>query len=300
LEVWTVKRILEWSVAYFAKKQIPNPKLSSEILLSEVMGFKRIDLYLNYSKVLSPAELSLYKDFVKKRSEHQPVQYIIGKAYFRKLELYVDSNVLIPRPETEVLVDKAMEKAKKILGQKDKLKILEIGTGSGAIAISLAKELEGKVEVIATEKYGPTLEIAKKNAKSNLDEKDLEKIKFYQADILPDDTSFIKEYSNKIDILISNPPYISEESFERLPREVKEFEPKNALLGGKEGIDFYAKILKASKEMLIQSNGYIILETDPIIYRLLQGLAKEILDGPQISISKDYTGKERVMSVKIG
>lgn len=298
MEEWTVKRLLEWSIAYFKRNDVPNPRLSSEMLLADVLDFKRIDLYLNYSKMLNSQELSRYREHVKKRSEHQPVQYILDRAYFRDLDLYVDKNVLIPRPETEFLVDKVIEIYQKISGIKDSINILEIGTGSGAIAISLARELKGSPNIIATEKYEEAYEIALSNASKNLTEKLLKRIDFYIADLVPGKKDFLKNYRENIEIIVSNPPYIPEGDIKSLPREVRDYEPIHALNGGRDGTDFYARILGLSKGLLAAGNAHVVFETDPPRYLKVIETAQKVYDSPEIEILKDYSGKERVVDIR--
>ncbi|MBU4313397.1 MAG: peptide chain release factor N(5)-glutamine methyltransferase, partial [Actinobacteria bacterium] len=242
MQTWNVKSILDWAINYFKNKNIPQPRLSAELLLSSALNLNRINLYLNYNRILNQQELGIYKKYILKRLQHVPIQYILKEAYFRKIKLYVDSGVLIPRPETELIVERAFQLLKSNLGM-GKINILEIGTGSGAIAISVAYEISDELgvsdafwRVIATDNNPDVLEIAEKNAKSILDSAKFENIRFIECDLVPEkDSDFFKQYEKKINIVISNPPYISEEDYKNLPREVKEYEPKSALLAGKTG-----------------------------------------------------------------
>ncbi|MDZ7837003.1 MAG: HemK family protein methyltransferase [Actinomycetota bacterium] len=160
MPAWTVKKLLEWGIEYFSQKQVSQPRLSAELLLSSVLNLSRMKLYLNYDYQPSEPELKQFKKLILKRLDHVPIQYILGQAHFRNISLKVNSQVLIPRPETELLVDKALEI---IAGLKqDKIKILEVGTGSGAIAISLAQEIAKDIDfnLVATHNSSQAIELA--------------------------------------------------------------------------------------------------------------------------------------------
>ncbi|MDD3819030.1 MAG: peptide chain release factor N(5)-glutamine methyltransferase [Actinomycetota bacterium] len=326
MPVWNVKNILEWAINYFSCKEVPQPRLSAELLLGSVLGLDRVNLYLNYNRVLNNQELATYKKYILERLEHTPIQYILNEAYFRKIKLYVDEKVLIPRPETELIVDKVFQILKDSLNKreidipgKDKINILEIGTGSGAIAISLANEIldelkvSGKVpgeltdefpeelwEIVATDNDSSVLDIAERNAHSILNNNKFNKIKFIKCDIVPaEDSDFFKKHAGGFKIIISNPPYISEKDYENLPREVKEYEPKNALLGGETGLEIYERILNKIKPYINQEFCYILFEIAPLISTPLEKMSKDILKPSLIKVDKDYNGRERVMIIKI-
>ncbi|MFZ3107088.1 MAG: peptide chain release factor N(5)-glutamine methyltransferase, partial [Candidatus Hydromicrobium sp.] len=295
MQTWNVKSILDWAINYFKNKNIPQPRLSAELLLSSALNLNRINLYLNYNRILNQQELGIYKKYILKRLEHVPIQYILKEAYFRKIKLYVDSGVLIPRPETELIVERAFQLLKSNLGM-GKINILEIGTGSGAIAISIAYEIGNELKisdsswrVIATDNNPDVLEIAEKNAKSILDSAKFENIRFIECDLLPEESSdFFKQYEKKINIVISNPPYISEEDYKNLPREVKEYEPKSALLAGKTGLEVYEKILTRIKPYLSPELCYILFEIDPEKSALLKGMSEDIISPKAIIVEKDH------------
>ncbi len=143
---WDIRKLLDWAIKYFNTKEIPQPKLSAELLLSSVLGLSRMQLYLNFGYILKEKELAKFKEYILRRLKNEPVQYILKEAFFRNLKLYVDGNVLIPRPETELLVDKLLitlkENKEDILSANKTLNILDIGTGSGNIALSIASEIK--------------------------------------------------------------------------------------------------------------------------------------------------------------
>ncbi len=306
MQKWNVKSILDWAINYFKNKNIPQPRLSAELLLSSVLNLTRINLYLNYNHVLNERELAVYKKYILERLEHVPIQYILREAYFRKIKLYVDRRVLIPRPETELLVEKAFQLLKGNL-EKEKINILEIGTGSGAISISIAYEVSNELkmpdtswQVMATDNDSDVLEIAEKNAKSILDKAKFENIRFIECDLVPgEDSDFFRDYREKINFIISNPPYISEENYKNLPREVKEYEPKSALLAGETGLEVYEKILYKIKSYLSSELCYILFEIDPEKSAPLKKISEGIVNPKEIVVDKDHNQRDRIMTIKV-
>lgn len=215
----------------------PTPRLDVETLLQKVLGVDRLYILLNLERVLSEDEEQLFNKFINERLNNRPIAYIVGNREFMGLDFFVKEGVLIPRPDTEVLVEEVIELAKK----KDAKNILDIGTGSGAITVSLAKYLEN-VKVTSVDISDIALEIGKRNAISN--EVD-DRINFVKSDLF---TNIDKE--TKFDIIVSNPPYIKREVIETLDKQVKDYEPYNALEGGVDGLDFYRAITKQAKNYL--------------------------------------------------
>ena len=215
----------------------PTPRLDVETLLQKVLGVDRLYILLNLERVLSEDEEQLFNKFINERLNNRPIAYIVGNREFMGLDFFVKEGVLIPRPDTEVLVEEVIELAKK----KDAKNILDVGTGSGAITVSLAKYLEN-VKVTSVDISDIALEIGKRNAISN--EVD-DRINFVKSDLF---TNIDKE--TKFDIIVSNPPYIKREVIETLDKQVKDYEPYNALEGGVDGLDFYRAITKQAKNYL--------------------------------------------------
>jgi len=326
-QVWNVKRLLEWAIKFFTSRNISQPKLSAELLLASVLNFSRMELYLHFDYELNKDELARFKGYILKRIENMPVQYILKESYFRNLKLYVDSNVLIPRPETELVVDTGLmtilEYLKNAKGlstfsrqKKPALNILEIGAGSGAIALSIASEIDTFINnfagndinyksdfcwhVIATEKSGEAISIAKKNVDQLMSPEKLSRIEFYKCDILPEyNEAFEKNFLKNINIFVSNPPYIGEDDYNNLPVEVLNYEPKQALLAGKTGLEVYDRILNRIKPYIFPELCYIIFEIDPAVSRNLKLLVNDTLKGAAVSIQKDYNSRDRVMVIKI-
>lgn len=316
-QVWTVKSLLEWSIKYFESKGIPQPKLSSELLLCSVLDCKRVQLYLNFDYVIKQKELAEFKQHILKRVENIPIQYILNESYFRDISLYVDENVLIPRPETELLVDRTLlsviDYCKKP-AKNCQVNILEIGTGSGAISISIANEIDDFAskknvslnwDIVATDISHDALVVAKKNSKKILDLHRQAKVHFIEADIIPKNhEEFNAKYLGKINILVSNPPYIMKDDYRILPGEIRFFEPKLALLAGDTGLEVYKRILDKIFPLLDASLSTLLFETDPKTAAKLKDLLIHKTEENKFSILdlkiiNDYNNLERIAVSKI-
>ncbi len=282
----SVLEAIKLSTEYLEKKGIESPRLNAELLLAEVLNLKRMELYLQFDRPLTEDEKNTYRNFLKLRGEKKPVQQILGHTEFMGETFVVSSDVLIPRPETELLVEKITNDFPNFSG-----KILDIGTGSGNIAIMIAKLLP-EAEMYALDISPKALEIAKENELKILSEK---KINFFQADIFSDEI-FSNSENNKFDIIVSNPPYIPKEEFEKLQAEVKYYEPRNALTDEKDGLSFYEKITELGTRMLVP-NGKIYFE----LGAGLSEIVKEILterNYENIEIIKDYAGIDRIIKAE--
>lgn len=241
----TVLESIKLSTEFLEKKGIESPRLNAEILLSEILNCKRLDLYLKFDQSLKELEISKYREWIKRRGLYEPIQYIIGKIEFFGLQFRVNSSVLIPRPETEILVEEVIKYSK----SKNGLKILDIGTGSGIIAIAIAKQLEDS-QITAIDISQEAINLAIENAVTN---EVISKLNFLMSDI--------KDFENneKFDVVVSNPPYISKEDFPSLQNEIKDYEPRIALTDSNDGLDFYKIISKRSKSLL-KKDGRIYFE----------------------------------------
>ena len=302
-QIWTINKLLAWAIDYFKTREITEPRLSAELLLSAVLDLSRMDLYLKYDLELKDDQLKKYKEFILRRLNHEPIQYITGTAYFRKIKLDVDKSVLIPRPETELLVERAKKAILHLAGlKKSVINILEIGTGSGAIALSLLFETdydEDKTfpfDIIATDISSDALKTASKNAKKILNNEKNNHLELFECDVLPQDNeNFFKKYLKNIDIVISNPPYIAEEDYLNLDRQIKDFEPETALNAGRTGTEKYSHIIKKVKSFLNPKAAFIIFETDPLTSLQLQKIIKAEFEDGKASIEKDYNGQDRIL-----
>ncbi|CEO05092.1 peptide chain release factor N(5)-glutamine methyltransferase [Paraclostridium sordellii] len=225
-----------------------TPKLDTEILLQKALGdVDRLYIQLNLDKKLSDEELKRFNEMINDRLNGRPIAYIVKNREFMALDFYVEEGVLIPRPDTEPLVEEVIELSK---GMKD-VTIVDIGTGSGAISVSLAKYIKNSY-VYSLDISDKALSIGKKNAVNN--EVD-DKIEFIKSDVF----TGIKDRNLKLDIIVSNPPYIKKEDIKTLHTQVKDYEPYIALEGGEDGLDFYRTITEKSLKYL-KSNGILAFE----------------------------------------
>ena len=216
---WTVVELLKTTAELFQKRGISQPRLSAELLLGAVIGLKRVELYLNYDRPIGEEELARFRELVRRRLTHEPLQYILGETEFMSLKFRVTPDVLIPRPDTETLVEWALENLK----ERGPIRILDIGTGSGNIAVSLAHYLP-EAQVVAVDSSEQAVRLALENARRYIPNG---RIQIERADVLREDLS--TRFGEPFDVIVSNPPYVTEEEFEQLPPEVARHEPEAAL-----------------------------------------------------------------------
>jgi len=252
---WTIQQILNVTTEFLGDKGIESPRLCSEVLLSHQLKKSRVELYLEFDQPLSSSEIAGYRSLIRRRLKREPLQYITGHQEFWSINFFVGPAVLIPRAETEILVEEAIKlKKDNLLSDSSQPEILDLGTGSGAIAISLAKEIEGAI-IWASDISFEALTVARDNAKhNNLNGR----IKFCQGDLFH---PFSKS-SIAFDIIISNPPYIPNEAFKKLPPEVGNYEPRIALDGHENGMHFIERIIEES-EIYLKPGGWLLIEMDP-------------------------------------
>jgi release factor glutamine methyltransferase len=253
-------------------------------LLGAVLNKNKVDLYLNKDRILTSDEIEKFNQYMKERISHRPVQYIIGTVEFFGLEFKVDERVLIPRLETEILVEVVIEHFVK----KEKPKIIDLGTGSGAIAISLAKNLNSPF-IYATDVSEDALEVAKENAIKN---KVGNRIEFLCGDLFEPLKN--KNLEAQIDCVVSNPPYVSKDEFETLPREIKDYEPIVALESEKDGLFFHKKLIENSSNFL-KRGGLLALETAFSQAGKVADLIHQSENYDKIEIIKDLSGIDRVV-----
>ena len=243
-QVWTIGSILKWSEQYFGSHGAETPRLDAEVLLSYLLGQKRIFLYVHFDQPLTAEELARYREMVKRRAAGEPVAYICGEKEFMGLTFKVTPAVLVPQPDTETLVEAAIERLK----GKEGARIADVCTGSGAIALALAHYLP-ESSVAATDISADAVSIAKENAESlGLSER----VEFREGDLLAPLSG------EPFDTIVSNPPYIPSVEIAGLPREVQA-EPKIALDGGADGLDFYRRLVGESAALL-NDGGFLAVE----------------------------------------
>ena len=245
---WTILRMILWSAEYLTEKGMEAGRLDAEWLLSTALGVDRLQLYLQYDRPLSPEEREAFKPLLRRRASREPLQYIIGRAAFRQLELKTDPRVLIPRPETEVLVQEVLDWASaagKSLGR-----VWEMGTGTGAVALSLA--VEGAcTTIVATDSSPDALSVAADNAE-RYDVSGL--VEFREGSLFEP-----LEEGEEFDVIVSNPPYIAEGEKGELQPEVRDWEPPEALVAGEDGLDVIRQLVAGAPEHLL-AGGFLALE----------------------------------------
>lgn len=277
----TVLECINKSADFLTKKGIESARTNAELLLAHLLNCKRLDLYLKYDQPLNNEEIERYREYLRRRGSYEPVQYIIGSVEFYGLKIKVSPSVLIPRPETELLVEAVINTSDK----NEKLNILDIGSGSGNIAIALSVNMLGAL-ITGIDISEDTIKIAHENADCH---KISERCKFYKKDILKDKLYDEKEY----DIIVSNPPYVSEKDYEKVQREIKNYEPDIAVTDHSDGFLFYNKISRVSDKVL-KKGGRLFFELGLGQYEKV----KEILlnNGfENISVINDYQNIKRVI-----
>ena len=246
-EMWTIGKLLTWATDWLKGQGSASARLDAQLLLGHVCGLDKVHLYVQFDRPLAQNELAVFRDLVKRRAAGEPVAYILGKKEFYSREFQVDSNVLVPRPETEHLVDCVLA----YLRQRDaeeateempfSPRIVDVGTGSGAIAITVAAEVEHAI-VVGIDISAAALEVAKRNA-TVLDVR--ERVKLAQGDTLAPIRS-----AHSVDVVVSNPPYLDDALMSTLPKDVRDFEPHQALYGGADGLDIQRRLLEGAKRVL--------------------------------------------------
>jgi len=288
--VWTIKRLLEWTIPYFESRGIDSPRATAEILLAYVLKIKRIDLYLQYDKPLSPTELSAYKEFIKRRVNREPLAYIIGEKGFWSLTLKVSNHVLIPRPDTECLVETVLDllSIKKKASSQPK-RILEMGIGSGAIILSIAREHHDNI-YFASDISTDAINQAKLNQDLNRIDAKLNYIA----------GSWLEPFNTSLslfDIIISNPPYIPASDIKTLQKEICDYEPVLALDGGIDGLDAIKFIINNSSDYL-SPGGHLLLEIGYDQKEHVKEIVEKNGSYHQIVFKNDLGGNNRVVSMK--
>lgn len=276
----TVLESLQRSTEYLEKKGIESARLNAELLLAEILNCSRVDLYLRFDQPLKENEIDKYRELITRRGKFEPLQYIIGRAEFFALTFKVNNNVLIPRPETELMVEAIIERFKNL----DVLRVLDIGTGTGNIAVALAKHLE-KCSVVSIDTSDEIKSLAEENAFQNGVN---EKICFIKADLA--------NYSNDgvlFDLIVSNPPYVSMADYSETQREIREFEPASAVTDFGNGLTFY-KLISSKLNNILKPGGSIYLEIGKGQANEVAGIL-EAYGVQNINFIKDYQQIDRIV-----
>ncbi len=254
-QVWTIGSLLTWTADFFTRKNVEEPRLSAELLLAHALQCSRMSLYTQYERVPAEQQLTAFRDMVKQRTSHVPVAYLIGKAWFFSLEFSVTRDVLIPRPDTETLVETVISHVRQKPGWTDSggPAVLDLCTGSGCIAIALAKHLPSAV-ITATDLSEKALVVARQNAEAH---KVADRITFFHGDLF----AALAQQSapTMFRVIASNPPYIPTADVANLPPQVRDHEPRQALDGGLDGMDAHRRILESARNFL-HPEGLLIME----------------------------------------
>lgn len=280
-----ISELLGKSADYLKSRGSQSPRLDAELLLAEVLALDRIDLYVHFERPLSSAEIDRYRELVLRRGKGEPVAYILGRAYFHNLTLKVDRSVLIPRPETEHVVE-AAESYLKGRSWEGPPAVLDLGTGSGAIAIAIAA-IWPYADVTAADQNAQALELARENARTA---GVAARISFIESDIFE---SIGPEVV--FDLVVSNPPYIADDEWDSLPDDVRIYEPQSALRGGVDGLDYYRLISRGVPGRL-KPGGCVILEIGERQGAEVSSLLKETGSFSSVYIRQDYGGRDRVVT----
>ena len=284
METWTIQKLLNWVAGYFTEKGIDSPRLSGELLLSHVLGLKRIELYTQFDKIVEQDKLVELHELVKRAGEHEPIAYLTGKCEFYSLEFEVTCDCLIPRPETEVLVEQAIEFLRQRGGRQF---VCDLCTGCGCIAAVIAKNY-ADAQMVATDISEAALKVAAKNvAKHGLGGR----VELLCGDLFEPLVPYLD--SEKFDLIVCNPPYVSEAEYEELERNVKDYEPKPALDGGEDGLEILRQIIGQAPRFL-KDDGTLMLEIGFEQGPAVRGLLERSGCFGQVGIEKDLQGKQRV------
>lgn len=288
---WTILNILKWTTSYFQTNDIDSPRAAAEILLAYALKLNRIELYMHYDQPLFEKELALFKALIKRRIAREPVAYIVGVKEFWSMDIAVTRDVLIPRPETEHLVEAALSllPADSMPDSRNITKrILELGTGSGAIICALASQRPEHI-FIASDRSIKAVELAAKNAKQhNLNKK----IMFFSGDwFMP-----LKDDTHLFDMIISNPPYINTRLINKLQPEISMYEPVMALDGGKDGLCRLRHIICRAYTYL-KPGGSLLLEIGHDQKEDVRQIINFCGHYEQVVFTKDYSGYHRVVQM---
>jgi release factor glutamine methyltransferase len=287
---WTVRRLLEWTPGFFAKKSVDQPRLSAELLLSHVLAVARIKLYTDYDRVVTDAQLARFRDLVRRAAEQEPIAYLTGRAHFFNLELEVTRDTLIPRPDTETLVENVLQTVRHQPGMEAP-RVLDLCTGSGCVALSIAKHLKAST-VLAIDISEKAAAVARRNTERvGL----TDRVKIEVGDLF-DPLKRIVD-ARPFDMIVANPPYIASDQMSSLDKSVRDYEPSLALDGGVDGLVIHRRILEKASDHLLPT-GRVFLE---IAFDQGPAACEMASDYPafeNVRILKDFGGRDRVLAMQ--
>lgn len=284
---WTVKRLLEWTSGFFTRKEVDSPRLSAELLLSHVLKIQRIRLYTDYERPLQDGELATYRELVRRAGEHEPIAYLTGTAHFFDLELDIVAPVLIPRPDTETLVENVLQFVKHTPGFEAP-RIADLCTGSGCIALALARHIP-QAHVAAVDLDPKAVELTRQNVqKLSL----ADRVTVLQGDLFEPLSQLVDP--GPFHLIVSNPPYIPSADIAKLDRNVRDFESRLALDGGADGLAYHRRLLAGASERLLPA-GRLYMEIAFDQGEQVMALTKAQPGLAEPKLLRDYGGKDRVL-----
>jgi release factor glutamine methyltransferase len=286
METWTIQKLLNWVSQYLTDKAIDSPRLSAELLLSHVLGLKRIELYTQYNKPVAGQELEKLRELVKRAGGHEPIAYLVGKTEFYSMEIIVTPDCMIPRPETELLVQRAIEFLRTRSGTQF---VCDLCTGSGCIAVAIAKNYPN-ARIIATDICDAALAVAAKNIEKHQLQ---DKIKLLSGDLF--DPIIPQLDVGKFDLIVCNPPYVSSSEYEKLDTNVKDYEPRLALFAGDDGMDIYRRIMEKVDQFL-KSDAALIIEIGYGQGQAVKEMLEQTGSFSEIKIEKDFHNNDRIVT----
>ena len=275
---WTIERVLNWTRGFFEEKGIEGGRFDAELLMADALKVDRMRLYLDHHKPLSQEELTAIRERVRRRGHREPVAYITGQKGFWSLDLAVDQRVLVPRPETEGLVERALE----VIATESAIRVVDVGCGSGCIGLAIASE-RPEAQITGVDISEDALTVARMNA----EKMGATQVKFFQSDLLG-------QVEGPIDVVVSNPPYIPSATIPTLMEDVRQFEPHLALDGGPDGLDVYRLLIPQAVECLA-SGGYLVLEIGFDQGLDVTGLCEQTGVFQSIETFQDLAGLDRVI-----
>jgi release factor glutamine methyltransferase len=288
-DTWTIEAVLRWTTGYFREKQLATARLDAELLLAHVLGYGRLQLYLQADRPLTESERANYRQIVRERGQGYPVAYLLGYRDFWSLRLLVAPGVLIPRPDTETLIETALNHL-----PQHPLRLLELGTGTGAIPLSLCAE-RTQLDWLCLEQSTTALQVAQQNCKEHLL---LLEPRQNRLQLLQSNSFATISMTHQFDALLSNPPYIRTTEITRLSPEVSQFEPHLALDGGEDGLFWYREFLQQGPRLL-RPGGLLIVEIGYDQQSTLTRLIKETEAWNLVEFCQDLQGHSRVLVAQL-
>jgi len=309
MQTWTIQKLLIWTTEYFTEKGIDQPRLSAELLLSHVLSMKRIELYTQFNKPVTGQQLDRLHNLVKRAGQNEPIAYLIGKTEFYSLEFDITPDCMIPRPETELLVERAIEFLRtrpagnlmvSSMMQKGEISngarngtqlVCDLCTGCGCIAAAIAKNFLN-ARIIATDICDAALKVAASNIKNHRLEN---RITLLAGDLFE---PLVPQLDiEKFDLIVSNPPYVSTAEFEALDKNVKDYEPKSALFAGTDGLDIHRRIIQ-NADSFLKPDAALLLEIGFAQGQAIKTLLEQTGAFSEVKIEKDFHNNDRIAFAK--